>query len=111
MFGSDQTEFEFVWDASTGAVAGYEACIETQDGSRSCYDTPTNRYTFTPPQWKTWFVQVRAFSENKASMSIWSDPSYLFNVNPNPADLNYNGMVDGNDFVNFINEWGKHADE
>ena len=108
---TERTEWTFRWVPATGPVYGYECCIEypTRD-IRHCAGSADTEHTFTPDWWWTWRIQVRAMDEF-ISYGHWSDYSYLFNINPNLADSDYDGGVGITDLGILTDEWGEVAGE
>jgi hypothetical protein len=105
---TEKNEFTFRWAPSTGPVYGYEVCVDYGSYERQCYGTIETEYTFIPYDWVTWFIEVRGM-DILDDYGDWSPRSTLFNINPSPADINFDGGVGGADFDGLINEWGEVA--
>ena len=97
-------EFRFRWTPASGVVVGYQVCIEYAE-SEDCSATITTEAVVTPIEWRTWFIRVRALGLS-GEYGGWSAPSILFNVNPNPADIDLDGGVGINDYNILSREWG-----
>lgn len=106
-YDTERTEFRFKWAPAPGPVTGYEVCLD-YGWTRACYGTLESEYTVIPLEWHTWRVQVRGHDEGYRC-GEWSEWSNFFNVNPNPADVNFDGGVGTADHAIISSEWGKAA--
>jgi len=100
--------FTFRWAAATGSIVGYEACIDYGLQGRYCTGVVETEFTVTPFEWYTWNIQVRA--TDGTIFGDWSEPSIYFSLNPNPADIDFDGGVGMSDFGILMQEWGYAAE-